>query len=75
MKPPEHKDGGSVSETAAVEDPSRPKPDCHSEIVNRLRQCARFYFNRFQSTGNHLDIHRATAAQIDLVGILEARRP
>jgi hypothetical protein len=33
MKPPEHEDGGPVSRTAAVEDPSRPKPDCHSASV------------------------------------------
>jgi hypothetical protein len=34
MKPPEHEDGGPVSRTAAIEDPSRPKPDCHSASVN-----------------------------------------
>jgi hypothetical protein len=34
MKPPEHEDGGPVSRTAAIEDPSRPKPERNSASVN-----------------------------------------
>jgi hypothetical protein len=33
MKPPEHESGATVASDAAIEDPSRPKPDCHSEAV------------------------------------------
>ena len=54
---------------------AKTKPDCFLEIVNRLRQRARFYFNRYQRTNDPLDIRRATMAQLDVVGLLEERRP
>ena len=75
MKCPENESGDHVAAVAAMNAPSQAKPDCLSEIVNRLRQRARFYFNRYQRTGDHLDIRRATMMQAALIGLLEARRP
>jgi hypothetical protein len=40
MKPPEHESGGPRKGTAAIEDPSRPKPDCHSEAVKPEQMAA-----------------------------------
>jgi len=43
-------------------------------IIKQLRERARFYFARFERSGAHDDIVRATALQAALVGILEAKR-
>ncbi len=61
MKPPEHEDGGPVSRTAAIEDPSRPKPDCHSASVNSsdLEELARAYVVAADAE------HEAKQARID----------
>ena len=75
MKPPGNKNGDPVAEAAAGMSRAKTKPDCFLEIVNRLRQRARFYFNRYQRTNDPLDIRRATMAQLDVVGLLEERRP
>ncbi len=75
MKPP-NENGGPVSEAAArvVVIPAK-EPDAVGELVNHLRQRARHYFTRYQTTGSQRDIRRATMMQAALVGILEARRP
>jgi hypothetical protein len=75
MKPPDpNKNGGPVSEAAArVEKPAK-VPDVIGQAVKQLRQRARFYFDRYQTSGEHADSMSAAILQAALVGLLEARR-
>ena len=73
MKPPETRNGGPKA--AATHEAPAKRPDVIGDAVKQLRQRARFYFDRYQTSGNHADIRRATMFQAALVGLLEARRP
>ena len=73
MKPPDETRNGGPK-TAARMKPAK-VPDVIGQAVKQLRQRARFYFSRYQTSGDHTDIRRATMFQAALVGLLEARRP
>jgi hypothetical protein len=72
MKPP-NENGGPVKAAARMREPAK-APDVIGQAVKQLRQRARFYFDRYQTSGDHSDIRRATMFQAALVGLLEARR-
>jgi len=73
MKPP-NENGGPVKAAARMKAPAK-APDVIGQAVKQLRQRARFHFDRYQTSGDHSDIRRATMFQAALVGLLEARRP
>jgi len=71
MIPPNENDG--PVKAAARMKPAK-VPDVIGQAVKQLRQRARFYFDCYQTSGDHADIRRATMFQAALVGLLEARR-
>jgi len=72
LKPP---NGNGGPKAAATHEAPAKEPTVIGQAVKQLRQRARFYFDRYHTSGDHADIRRATMFQAALVGLLEARRP
>lgn len=72
MKPPNENGGLPAAAIALV--PAK-EPDAFGALVKGARQRARFYFERFQRTGDRADSVRAVAFQAVLVALLEASLP